>query len=126
MGDFYLKGTKETPEINLETKRGFFGLSGVSLPENPDEFFGTILEELEEYFNSPAKTTTCIFKMAYFNSASSKKIYDILLVIKAAIDNGKNVEIKWQTFEDDEDMIEAGEEYADLAEVPIEIEFIEV
>lgn len=126
MGDYYLKGTKETPEVNLQMTEGFLELSGVSLPEDPDVFYDIILEKLEEYFESPAKKTICNFKFAYFNSASSKKIYDILSLIKDAMDEGHKIEINWLTFEEDEEMIEAGEEYADLAEVPINIEYIQV
>jgi hypothetical protein len=35
-------------------------------------------------------------------------------------ENGKEVLIKWNFPEDDEDMQEAGEEYADIVDVPFE------
>lgn len=56
--------------------------------------------------------------MTYFNTASSKIILDILMRLETLHENGKNITIEWHYEEDDEDMQEAGEEYADIVEVP--------
>jgi uncharacterized protein YkuJ len=56
--------------------------------------------------------------MTYFNTASSKIILDILMRLETLHEDGKNITIEWHYEEDDEDMQEAGEEYADIVEVP--------
>jgi hypothetical protein len=59
--------------------------------------------------------------LSYFNTASSKIILDILLKLEEIRNNGANVEIKWHYSSDDEDMMEAGEEYAEIVDIPIEL-----
>ncbi len=60
------------------------------------------------------------FKMVYFNTASSKMILDIMMKFEEMYQDGKDVLIRWFYPEDDEDMQEAGEEYADMVDVPFE------
>ena len=60
------------------------------------------------------------FKFDYFNSASAKQILDILSIFEEVKNGGGDVKIDWYFLEDDEDMEEAGEEYADIVEVPFE------
>ena len=124
MANFYLKETKKTPEVKLDSANGIFEFTGVSLPEDPETFYGVILQKLEEYFHYTTKKTTCFFKLYYFNSASNKKIYELLEALKCAIDNGHEIEIKWYIFEEDEEMIEEAKEFAEIVEVPISIEYI--
>jgi len=58
--------------------------------------------------------------MVYFNTASSKMILDIMMKFEEMYQDGKDVLIRWFYPEDDEDMQEAGEEYADMVDVPFE------
>jgi hypothetical protein len=59
--------------------------------------------------------------MNYFNTASSKLLLDILIALETMYENGKDIVVHWFYDEDDEDMLEAGEEYADIVDVPFEI-----
>jgi hypothetical protein len=43
-----------------------------------------------------------------------------LLKFEEIFENGNKVVIKWFYNEDEEDMLEAGEEYADIVEIPFE------
>ena len=36
------------------------------------------------------------------------------------MDNGNNVSVKWNYREDEDDMLEAGEEYADIVSIPFD------
>ena len=56
--------------------------------------------------------------MDYFNTASSKMLLEIFEHFKAMFDAGNKVVIDWYYQEDDEDMQDAGEDYADIVEVP--------
>lgn len=57
-------------------------------------------------------------KMEYFNTSSSKCIYDLLKDVKSLKNKGKKVSVRWYYDEDDEDMLEAGEDYSDLLDLP--------
>ena len=115
-----IKGTDDTPNVILDSENGIFEISGRSLPEDVAAFYEPMLEWLDEYAEKPNSKTVFDFKLEYFNTASSKLLLDVLLKLEDMCDDGKDVLVKWHYPDDDEDMQEAGEEYADIVDVPFE------
>jgi len=115
-----IKGTDDTPNVILDKENGIFEISGRSLPEDVAAFYEPILNWLDEYAEDPLDKTVFNFKLEYFNTASSKLLLDVLLKLEDMYDDGKDVLVRWHYPDDDEDMEEAGEEYADIVEVPFE------
>ena len=115
-----LEGTEDTPKILLDKSNGIYEISGRSLPEDSAEFYQPVLDWLSEYKNDPDPETIFVFKLEYFNTASSKLILDIL----SALEDIENTKIHWYFYEDDEDMEEAGEEFSELIDLdsPIKME----
>ena len=83
-------------------------------------FYEPILSWIDEYAAAPNAETVFNFKLEYFNTASSKVILDILLKFEDIYEKGNKIVVKWHYREDEEDMLEAGEEYADIVEIPFE------
>lgn len=108
--------TEDTPKIVLDKGNGVFEISGRSLPEDSAEFYGPILEWLGTYSSDSNPTTQFVFKLEYFNTASSKLILDIL----SKLEDIEGTTILWYFHEDDEDMEEAGEEFSELVDVAFE------
>src|SRR4051812_8360184 len=106
----HLKGTEETPHIILDKKKGVFEISGRSLPEDAVGFYKPVIRWMNEYTSSPNPVTELIFKLEYFNTASSKLILDLL----STLEKTNNASIHWYFNEDDEDMEEAGEDFSQL------------
>ncbi|MFP4046398.1 MAG: DUF1987 domain-containing protein [Bacteroidota bacterium] len=115
-----IKGTDDTPNVILDKDNEIFEISGRSLPEDVTTFYEPILNWLDEYAENPNSKTVFSFKLVYFNTASSKLLLDILMKLEELHENGNDVLIKWYYPEDDEDMEEAGEEYADIVDIPFE------
>jgi hypothetical protein len=115
-----IKGTEDTPNVILDAAENMMEISGRSLPEDVSSFYGPILNWLADYVKSPNPKTVFNFKLVYFNTASSKLILDILMKLEELNKKGNEVLVKWFYPEDDEDMQEAGNEYADIVEVPFE------
>ncbi len=113
-------GTDDTPTVILDADNDIFEISGRSLPEDVTAFYDPILNWLDEYAAGPNAKTIFTFKLVYFNTASSKLLLDILMKLEEMHEDGKEVLVKWYYPEDDEDMQEAGEEYADIVDVPFE------
>jgi hypothetical protein len=113
-----IKGSHETPEVLLDKDAGQFSITGKSLPEDVKEFYNPLINWINEYASSPNPETTLKVKMDYFNTASSKMILEIFEIMKEIQDAGHKVSIDWYYQEDDEDMQDAGEDYADIVEVP--------
>ncbi|NOZ48136.1 MAG: DUF1987 domain-containing protein [Chlorobi bacterium] len=125
METLFLEGTTDTPYVNLDADSGTFIISGSSMPEDVKEFYEPIMNWFDEYFQSPNKSSLFQFGMVYFNTASSKMLLDILYKLKDAMDEGHDVKIIWKYYEDDEEMMEAGEDFSEIIEMPIEIECIQ-
>jgi hypothetical protein len=115
-----IQGTEDTPKVILDKDSDIMEISGRSLPEDVTSFYEPVLTWLEEYSQNPNKKTIFNFKLVYFNTASSKLLLDILMKLEEIHEAGNDVLIRWHFPEDDEDMEEAGEEYADIVDVPFE------
>lgn len=115
-----IQGTEDTPKVILDKDNEVMEISGRSLPEDVASFYDPVLNWLDEYSESPNAKTIFNFKLVYFNTASSKLLLDILMKLEEIHEAGNDVVIRWHYPEDDEDMEEAGEEYADIVDVPFE------
>jgi len=113
-----IKGNDSDNEVILDGERGIFEFSGRFLPQKTREFFEPILTWLEEYSKDPHRKSVVIFKMDYFNTSSSKKFLDILLLFQDIHSKGFDVEIEWYHQKDDIDLKDAGLGYAELVELP--------
>ncbi|MHC1703103.1 MAG: DUF1987 domain-containing protein [Tenuifilaceae bacterium] len=120
MNTIKIMGTDDTPTVILDSDNEIFEISGRSLPEDVTAFYEPIIGWLDEYSSSPNTKTVFTFKLVYFNTASSKLLLDILMKLEQMHEDGKDVLVRWYYPEDDEDMQEAGEEYADIVDVPFE------
>lgn len=116
MQELIKKGTYSTPTVILDAENNKFEISGRSLPEDVVAFYNSILDWLDEYAKSPNEKTEFNFKLVYYNTASSKMLYEILKKLEKIAIDGHDIVVKWHYDEDDEDMEEAGEEYAEVVE----------
>ncbi|MFW6218917.1 MAG: SiaC family regulatory phosphoprotein, partial [Bacteroidota bacterium] len=73
------------------------------------------------YFENPKPLSRFIFKLTYFNTASSKVIQDILLRLNEYAESGHNIELDWYYDKDDEDILESGEEFRDAVDFPMNL-----
>jgi hypothetical protein len=121
MEAFTIEGSYDCPAITLDKENNLFEISGRSLPEDVVTFYEPVIDWLNEYMKDPNPETIFDFKFIYFNTASSKVILDILTLFEEMIENDHQVKVRWYFNEYDEDMQEAGEEYAEMVEVPFEI-----
>lgn len=121
MDKFTLNGTDDTPSIILDAENNHFEISGRSLPEDSAEFYKPVIDWLELYSANANPLTYFIFKMDYFNTASSKMLLDILTKLETMHHSGSEAKVDWYYQEDDPDMLDAGQEYKDLITIPIEL-----
>lgn len=120
-----LEGTNITPDISFDAETGKLYLKGRSIPENALEFYQPIFEWLDNYLEAPKSKTVVHVQFDYFNTSSSKCILDVLKRIDKVDEAGHDVLVKWYYDENDEDMMEAGEDYSALLNSPFELLVIE-
>lgn len=116
-----IKGTEDTPNVILDAESNIIEFSGRSLPEDVVTFYAPVIQWIEEYGKSPNAKTEVIFRLEYFNTASSKILLDILLKFEEIMNDGHEIVVQWYFQEDDEDMEEAGEEYSEIVDIPFEM-----
>ncbi len=121
MNPLRINETSDTPEVNLDQSRGRFEFYGKSMPEDPNEFFTPIINWFKEYITKPNKETVLIFKMDYFNTASSKKILEILSVLLEIHKKKQTVIVNWHYRSNDDDMKETGETFSEIIHIPFRI-----
>ncbi len=115
MNRLELRETQTTPYVLLDAENGKISFEGRSIPENVIDFFHPILKWIDEYGQNPQALTTVNFKFEYFNTSSSKRIFDIMKKVEGIhINTGKAVVINWYYEEDDEDIFFAGNDYKAL------------
>ncbi|MFW5819655.1 MAG: DUF1987 domain-containing protein [Bacteroidota bacterium] len=121
-----LEGTTKTPTIKFDADEGIMEIKGRSIPENSIDFYKPMVDWLDEYAKNPKEKTIVNIQLEYFNTSSSKCILDVFKKLEA-INRGKsNVIVNWYYEEDDEDMLEAGEDYESIIRVPFKmIEIVE-
>ena len=125
MDSLAIEPSVKTPKVDFEISSGVLEVEGRSIPENSTEFYKPIFEWLDSYVASPSASTVFNFKLEYFNTSSSKCILDVLRKLEQLHKSGKNVVVNWYYEEDDEDMMEAGENYQRIVTVPIELALLE-
>jgi hypothetical protein len=124
MEDIRIEGTPKTPTVNFIKNEGHLEIKGRSIPENSIEFYKPLIDWIESYAKEPKDSTNINIQLEYFNTSSSKCILDLFKKLEA-INN--NITINWYYEEDDEDMLEAGEDYEAIINIPfkmIEVEEI--
>jgi hypothetical protein len=121
MGKINLEGTNKTPKITFNEEDGLLELKGRSIPENSIEFYKPLVDALDDYSKNPKNLTRVNIHLEYFNTSSSKCILDIFKKLESIKNAGNEVNINWYYEEDDEDMLEAGEDYQAIIKVPFKM-----
>ncbi len=116
-----IEGTQKTPTVQFEPGKGVLEIKGRSIPENSIEFYKPLVDWLEEYSSSPSEKTVVNVHLEYFNTSSSKCILDVFKKLETLHKSNNDVQINWYYEEDDEDMLEAGEDYESIIRVPFKM-----
>ncbi len=111
MDNLSVFGTEDSPRIYFDAENGLLEITGRSLPENVNVFYQPVLEWVLQYVKNPQAKTKIDFKLEYLNSASSKKILELLVILKQLLAMGNELEINWYYKYGDEDMYEEGQDF---------------
>jgi len=128
MEKLIIEATVNSPRIVLNPEEKKFEFSGESRPENVRNFYLPVLEWLEKFSTQQSglkerermPALDCLFNFEYFNSTSAKYILDIFKSLNTLNSLGVELDIKWLYEEDDEDMLEVGEEMSRMSKLKFE------
>lgn len=118
MTPLIINGTEDTPEVVFESETGKLSITGTSIPENARKFYDQIITWIDGYLKEPNQSTSISFKLKYFNTASTKYLFDIMVQLKELANKGNSLVYNWYVLEDDDDMFEAGQGFSKMLRYP--------
>ena len=123
MKNIKIEGSERSPEINFNFETNTYLLKGESYPEDIMAFYGPVIGRLEEHFDSlSGATIQFTFEMIYFNSSTAKVLMGLFETFDEVAENGNDVTVTWIHEEDDDNMEEMGEDFAeDLEHAKFEV-----
>lgn len=122
MDSINIEGTPKTPTISFDAQTGQIEIKGRSIPENSIEFYKPLVDWLDKYSDVAEGSVNVIIQLEYFNTSSSKCILDVFKKLENLHNKSKaEVVINWYYEEDDEDMLEAGEDYQSILKIPFKM-----
>lgn len=117
MKELHFSPTRTSPEIILNPD-GIIKIKGRSIHENVAEFFSDVEKWITEYVESPAGVTYLDINLEYFNSASAKVFIHLLELITHVQTKNKKFIINWYYENGDDDILERGEYFSAILDVP--------
>jgi len=112
-----IKKREDAPYVFMDAEEGFIEIKGKSFPPNVSKFYEPVLNWLEVYKEEGQKELNLNLILDYFNTSSSKLLLDIFYKLEEINQLGKKVTINWYYPEDDEEILDLGEEYEGLVEL---------
>ena len=103
--------TISMPYLLIDEENSYMKLEGRSFNVNVVDFFKEISEWLDKYLISDFKTFTFDCAMNYFNSSTVKALLNIIMKLDKYTTDEKKVIVNWITTEDNDIIIECGEDF---------------
>ena len=105
MDNLYIAPTPTSPEVDFKFDTHTLSLKGESYPENAAAFYGDVIKALKDYLSQGANRRIEVnIALAYFNRIGA---------LDSAADNGDVVNLHWFHDEEDDTILEFGQELSD-------------
>lgn len=114
MENLYIPATASEPEVDFQFDSHTLTLKGESFPENAAAFYVPVIAAVENYLAGRSDITIQVnVTLAYFNSSSTKMLFSLFEILNNAVLAGNVVVLNWFYDEDDDTILEFGQEIAD-------------
>ncbi|MCP4456988.1 MAG: DUF1987 domain-containing protein [Cytophagales bacterium] len=111
----YLEPTRITPYVLLDEKRQCLIIKGRSSPDNSLKFFDQISDAIASYLEGEGTRLIANINLEYFSTRTGKCLYNIFKELKEYKSEGIDIQVNWYFSDEDEDMLEMGEDYSELS-----------
>lgn len=117
-----IEQTESTPLIQVYPDQNKILLSGESFPENVVVFYEPFFKYLNNLKEQKIEQLSIDIQLIYFNSSSVKILMNMFDILEEMSGNGSDVTVNWYYIEDDDSMLEFGEDFSeDLEKVSFNI-----
>lgn len=106
------------PEIVFEEMQGTISIKGRSISHEVDEFFDVFLPYLKENLQKNPMDITVDIDLEYFNTKSARLLLEFFKIIESDVYDKKfNATINWHMDYNDDDIMEAAEDYESMTKL---------
>jgi len=114
MEPYYISASPTSPEIDFRFDQHTLSIKGESYPENAALFYGPVIEQVRTYLAGCGQADITVnVSLAYFNSSSTKMLFTLFEALNQAAMDGSAVRLNWYYDEDDDTILEFGQELQD-------------
>ena len=114
---YVIPKTNQTPLVEFDTITGTLSMYGKMVPENPIDFFEKINQTVDDYLRQNPDKLEINMRLDYFNTVSSKMLSKFF----RKVTTGHKPTLNWFYEKDDIELKEAGEDYSQILNYPINV-----
>jgi len=117
----HIESSKSTPLVDINTEKQIQLIDGVSIPSNARGFYQDVQDMVEENFQYFRPDTEFHFRLEYFNTASSKALFNLVKKIHDHMHQNSGWKIVWKYEEEEDFMHESGINFQEILETKFEM-----
>lgn len=121
MTELDVVASQSTPGIRTDAAAGVLYMDGDSFPENAYELFAPVIGWVERYLSDGSAPLRLDLRLVYLNTSSVRGMLDVLDLLEAAHEQGRQVSLRWFYHPDNERVAELAEEFAEDYTFPFAI-----
>ena len=103
--------TASTPLVIINEPTGYMKFEGESYSENVIEFYKFVTDWLSRFLKTEFNVFVFDCALEYFNSSTSKLLYNMLNDMDKTAAGGKEIVVNWFADKDNDIIIESGEDF---------------
>jgi len=114
MEPLFIAASPTSPEIDFRFEQHTLSIKGESYPENAAAFYGPVIARVQAWLDDCKEAEITVnVSLAYFNSSSTKMLFTFFEALNNAAMAGNQVRLNWYHDEDDDTILEFGQELQD-------------
>ncbi len=114
---YIIPKTNQTPLVEFDTLNGTLSMHGKMVPENPIDFFEKMTQTVDDYLKTNPSKLEINVRLDYFNTVSSKMLSKFFRKVTTE----HKPTLNWFYEKDDVELKEAGEDYSQIINYPINL-----
>jgi hypothetical protein len=121
MEPLLIQATETTPNVSFDATDGLMEIRGASFDEDSTDFYENLILWITKYRERPNSNIVLNLHFKYLNSSSTLCVYELLREFAEIQSNGCQLTVNWYYGQEDEDIKDAGIEYSELLQIPINV-----
>jgi hypothetical protein len=114
MEPLFIAASPTSPEVDFRFDQHTLSIKGESYPENAAAFYGPVIARVQAWLDGCVEAEITVnVSLAYFNSSSTKMLFTFFEALNNAAVAGNQVRLNWYHDEDDDTILEFGQELQD-------------